>query len=563
MAEYYPLMSRAVAGLRTGTPEARQAIYGRAKQALVTQLRSMDPPVPESDLAREVTALDDAIARVEREIATQTLAVSTPAKTEPTLAASASVKIEPTLASSTPPPVAVGPPRSAVGRSTAPRPAAPEPVAATRPSSLFSSRPDLPQLRSVAARAADPDAKEGRPRPSIPIEPVALPPPPVVEPRDAPPQVAEPAANLPAAPTLAVPPAVEAPPPPAHDPPPLPEPERPARLDPVVPEHEAEPAPPAPQNVRAREEGVRPVAPRLVEAPRRNLAVWIVAAAALAAVFAIAFAAWKLRDRPEELARVPAATQSPPAPSKIVERADGSAPPDAELSDAGSSDTASGPSPSPVAPAPAPSSPPAAAATPAAAPTDAPPTQAAGDPSIPVAYKAAVLVDAPDTAERVKTYVGTVVWRTESVGQGQDQPLGTAVRAEVDVPEAKMQVVMEIRKNNEAQFPASHTVELKFTLAPDSPLAGVKQISVPQMRRQDAPTGDALMGVPVAITDNHFLVGLTRGDSEPRNVDAIRSREWFDIPLLLTDNRPAKITFEKGALGDRIIGDALQAWNRS
>ncbi len=76
MAEYYPLISRAVAGLRTGTPEARQAIYSRARQALIGQLRAMEPPVPEDAIVRETAALDEAIARTEAEIPSTDSALS-------------------------------------------------------------------------------------------------------------------------------------------------------------------------------------------------------------------------------------------------------------------------------------------------------------------------------------------------------------------------------------------------------------------------------------------------------------------------------------------------------
>ena len=134
--------------------------------------------------------------------------------------------------------------------------------------------------------------------------------------------------------------------------------------------------------------------------------------------------------------------------------------------------------------------------------------------------------------------------------------------ADVDVPDAKLQMTMEIRKNTEAQFPASHTIDIKFTPGPDSPVGSVKQIDVPQMRREDSATGDALVGVPVTITNNSFLVGLTR-EAEARNVEAMRTRGWFDIPMVLVDGKPAKITFEKGASGDRILADALTAWAKT
>ena len=69
MADYYPLLAKAVSGLKTSTPEARGAIYERARKALLGQLRSMQPPAPESAIEREAKALDEAVARLELEFA--------------------------------------------------------------------------------------------------------------------------------------------------------------------------------------------------------------------------------------------------------------------------------------------------------------------------------------------------------------------------------------------------------------------------------------------------------------------------------------------------------------
>lgn len=65
MADFYPILARAVAGLSDNSPEARRAIYDRARTALVAQLRGLDPPLGEAEIMRERLALDEAVAKVE------------------------------------------------------------------------------------------------------------------------------------------------------------------------------------------------------------------------------------------------------------------------------------------------------------------------------------------------------------------------------------------------------------------------------------------------------------------------------------------------------------------
>jgi hypothetical protein len=180
--------------------------------------------------------------------------------------------------------------------------------------------------------------------------------------------------------------------------------------------------------------------------------------------------------------------------------------------------------------------------------------------NVPVAYRAALLVEAPEEPNKIKTYVGTVIWQVENVSSDSGQPPGTAVRADVDIPEDKLKTSLEIQKNTDASLSASHTITIVFTIAPDTPTGGIKQISLPQLRSEDSPSGAALQGSLVPIMDNSFLIGLNRGDAETTNINLIKQREWFDIPILLANGRVAKLTFEKNASGNRAIEDALASW---
>lgn len=65
MADYFPLLARAIGGLPNKTGDARTVIYERARKALLAQLRNADPPLRDDDIAREQASLEEAIRRLE------------------------------------------------------------------------------------------------------------------------------------------------------------------------------------------------------------------------------------------------------------------------------------------------------------------------------------------------------------------------------------------------------------------------------------------------------------------------------------------------------------------
>ncbi|MGD1017204.1 MAG: hypothetical protein ABR863_12320 [Roseiarcus sp.] len=283
---------------------------------------------------------------------------------------------------------------------------------------------------------------------------------------------------------------------------------------------------------------IRPSAPSDLDAPRANSLPWIALAVLVGVVFSVAVAAFLLRQKPQDLAiqEPVAATDSQPATSavKIVQRVGGA----------------------PATPAPASS--PAAAAAAASATATAP--QPAASPGLPVSARAAMLVAVADDPRKPPAIsLGSVVWTSIPAAPGQPATIG--VKAEADIPDLKMRAVMTIRKNTDPGLPASHTIDLRMTFADGSEIKGVKDMRVPMMRRDNPPGQDPLAGVRVKISEGYFLVGLNRADADAaHNVDLIASRGWFDFPLLLNDDRIAKLTFEKGADGERIVNEALAAW---
>jgi hypothetical protein len=290
-------------------------------------------------------------------------------------------------------------------------------------------------------------------------------------------------------------------------------------------------------------ESVRPSAPSRFEAPRANPWPWFILAVVVGLVISVAVAAFLLRQKPGDLAIKESGeageSKSTASAAKIVERVGGGA--------TATPAPASSVEPTPVAPS-------------AAAPAAAIPPQPATAQGLPVSARAAMLVAvASDQQKPPAVSLGSVVWTAIPPIAGQPATLG--VKAEADIPDLKMHAIMTIRKNSDPSLPASHTIDLRVTFGDGAEIKGVKDMRVPMMRRDDPPAQDPLAGVRVKISDSYFLVGLNRADADAaRNVDLMVTRGWFDFPMLLNDDRIAKLTFEKGADGDRILSDALAAW---
>lgn len=421
MADYYSLISRAITALPQQTPDARQSVYERARKALLNQLRSIQPPVAEADIAAEGRALEEAIARLEIQLAAKGRQAQQQAPSKP---------LPPKPDPANPAPTAPAPSKSAPAQ---PAPAKPAPSAAPPATAATEAQP--------APRSAE-DAWRDTLAATAP-------------------------ANQPR------------------------EPQRPAA--------------PLP----------RP--PRSQRPPARMMALAGVLVALIVVVGALA---WYLRERPEDLAKLKpdetAATAGAEG-GKFGERVEGGAP------------------------------------------TNGPRRVT----SVPVAQKAELWVASLQEPEKVdRIYNANVVWRLENVGGGPGQPVSSAIRGDVDIPDAKLKMSLLFQKNNDSALSASHTINITFKPQPGSPLGGVKAIGPIQMRRADAQAGEKIAGIPVPITENNFLIGLMRGDRETRNVQLLRSLTVLDLPLQFADGRPATINMEKGASGERVFADALDSWSR-
>jgi hypothetical protein len=160
-----------------------------------------------------------------------------------------------------------------------------------------------------------------------------------------------------------------------------------------------------------------------------------------------------------------------------------------------------------------------------------------------------------------KSFIGTAVWRTETVSSGPGGAPELAVRADVEIPERKMKMTWSLRRNTDKALPASHTIEVMFTLPADFPSGGIADVRGILMKQAEQARGVPLSGLGVKVTSNFFLIGLSSTEDEmKRNVELLKDRGWFDVPIIYTNGRRAILALEKGTPGERAFSDAFAAW---
>ena len=544
MADYYPLIARAIAGLDPNAPgESRRALYERARAALIAQLRSVQPPLSESEITRERLSLEEAVRKVEAEAAQRAReaqrASSGAARPGDALRRAGARNPDGPAA-----PVAQpGPgPDQAPSPAPRPRPAAVPPMSRDDRPPLGSEPPD-----ARPARAPRPDLPPAAAAPTAPLRPQPpqaaaqdAPPPPVRERTAAPrrgPDSSGPAAtpamrgfrditadvddlgkataqaNRAARKTYANVPATELDRLDGDDDrPPLPEP--PYSYDESVQEAEryALPATSARQRAGAEREGKKK--------SERSGSTFPFKAAIGAGIVLILIGAGILWGRPlvsavtnlfksSSTVEVPKDIGAPLTKPKITDRV-GQAP--------------------------------------------------SSDQIAPVAQRV-VLYDEDPGDPKGKQYIGSVVWRTEQIKATGTQKADIAVRADIEIPDRKFKMTMSFRRNTDTSLPASHTAELTFILPQDFSGGGVGNVPGILMKSNEQSRGTPLAGLAVKVTDGFFLVGLSNVDADrTRNVQLLKERSWFDVPLVYTNQRRAIIAIEKGAPGERAFNDAFTLW---
>jgi hypothetical protein len=246
----------------------------------------------------------------------------------------------------------------------------------------------------------------------------------------------------------------------------------------------------------------------------------------------------------------------------------------AAATSAPASGTPTGTSASPAPAAPAADATPAPAAVAAAAPAAVmtPPAAAAAGATPATAPPAPTETATVGTPEKMFLYeerlgqasptaiVGSVTWSVQE-DKGDDGKPSPTVQGSVNVPDRGMTALITFKRNTDPSLPASHLIEIVFSLPPNFEGGAIDSVQRVAMKATEQDRGDPLVAVPAKITDDFHMVALNDfPDARKTNLDLLRSRDWIDIPVTYRNGRRALLTMEKGQTGTDAFNKVIGEW---
>jgi hypothetical protein len=570
MAEYYAVLSRAIAGLATASPDTRRAVYDKARNALVGQLRAIDPPLPTADISRQRLELEEAIRRVEREIQSGVLP---PPASRPQLQSSPpprpSAPLRPPEAEHAPPDGGRRTPQDIFRQAILDAEARGAAAGVERPSRA-ASRPDNVAGNETADVTPDMDEESPPPLAAEPAMPPAA--------RNLK-QSVRPNAESRLAPDYFERESESPPVPRALRPPP--ERQREVRLGPApIDPHIEDVAPPSRTGRRAEaRDGVAMAEPR----PRRSRAPLIILVLILILAGGLGYLGWTQLgtitaivasfDKPSAKPTATATLAVPAAPADSTKNGDRllapgqtAAPPGGPVRvvgpGAGTAPTVTGSNAVP--PLAGGAKPPATA--PGIGPTGQQaslPPQSSTQPQAPagpVVTQKATLYEEPTNpgvaASQTLAIAGTVSWSFATGGADGPEVIGT-----VTIPDRKTTVKVTIRRNTDQSLPASHLVEVLVTTPTDFPGKSVSNVPTMVLKPSEDARGDVLVGASATVAPGYYWIALSNAQQDlTKNIGLLRDREWIDIRLVYQSGQRAILTLEKGSSGGQAFAKALSAW---
>jgi hypothetical protein len=169
---------------------------------------------------------------------------------------------------------------------------------------------------------------------------------------------------------------------------------------------------------------------------------------------------------------------------------------------------------------------------------------------------------------------GTVIWRTEQVKtpDGRDD---LAIRADVDIPGPDLKLKMLLRRNLDPSTPASHVIELSFTVPPtlmDGSISNVLPVLMVPVEMSGK--GKPLPGNIYKMRgDGLFLQAFSVEPAEIcQSLAALNEYAWLAVYINGAKRKPnvfrpaisdQSLWISKGESGQRVFDTVFAAWEKT
>lgn len=175
----------------------------------------------------------------------------------------------------------------------------------------------------------------------------------------------------------------------------------------------------------------------------------------------------------------------------------------------------------------------------------------------------AALINKIDTTPYGERHAGSVCWSLDLI-KAAGRPDKVVVHADIDIPDMAMKVAMDFSQNADRSAAASHFVTMTFEQPPD--VAGGEVANVPGMmlKLSERSKGIPFAALATKTAKGSFLVGLSnREDDRRRNMQLLKERSWFDIPIFYASRGRGILAVEKGHRGEQVFREAMAHWERA
>ena len=195
----------------------------------------------------------------------------------------------------------------------------------------------------------------------------------------------------------------------------------------------------------------------------------------------------------------------------------------------------------------------------AAEPNTAEQAIAAIDPST-VAGSQSLLLEASDNGTTgAVPFSGTVDWSKGTDEMGQPTLIGKA-----NIPARNLSVDLLIRKNSDPSLPASHLMEINFTVSDTFIGGSIAGLPGVLLKNEELVQGAPLVGASARVVGNSFLFALSAAaEDSTANTNLLTTRKWMDLALIYASGKRAIITLEKDAEAEAMFKDVFATWGAS